>query len=224
MNARLGVVGALAALTLIPAAALGQATGTLIGNVYDQSGSPVAGVRVRAKVDTQIGGTKTAYTGPDGAFRFSGLEPGVFEVSASAPRMKQVLQKDVRVGITTPAEVNIILEVETTVEEVRVVQSAPTISTTAANMKETYDLDYVYSLPLDNLLTKVEPFVRLNTPGAGSDGDRYRGGTSRQNLFMVEGFTMVSQRYTMASLSTIEAQTGAYGATTPPCRAPWWAW
>ena len=51
-----------------------------------------------------------------------------------------------------------------------------------------------------------------NTPGAGAGGDRFRGGTNRQNQFMVEGFSMGNQRYTMKSLATIEAQTAAYGA------------
>jgi hypothetical protein len=211
MRVRLSL-GIAAAVLLPSLLAWAQVAGSIIGRVTDQNGNPLAGVKISARSDTQIGGRKVTYSNTEGAFRLPGLQPGEFEVGASAPRMKQVLQKGVRVSVATPAEIDLMLEVETAVEEVRVVESAPTVSTTAANLKETFDLDYVAALPLDNLPTKVEPFVRLNTPGAGAGDDRYRGATNRQNVFMVEGFSMVNQRYTMKSLATIDAQTAAYGA------------
>ena len=61
-----------------------------------------------------------------GQFRVRQLFPGKFQVSASAPKLKTVIQKDVKVGITSAAEVNIVMEVQTgDVEEVRVVEKAP---------------------------------------------------------------------------------------------------
>lgn len=201
-----------AAALLVPSVAWPQVTGSIIGTVYDQNGTPLTGVKIAAKSPTQIGGVRVTYTNSEGSFRMQGLQPGTFEVAALAPRMKQVVQKDVRVGITTPAEIEIIMEVQAAIEEVKVIDTPPTLSTTAANLKETYDLEFVQNLPLDGLPTKVEPFVRQNTPGAGAGGDRYRGGHERQNLFMVEGFSMGNQRYVMGSLATIEAQTAAFGA------------
>jgi hypothetical protein len=210
MRSRCALV--IAAAVFLPGVARAQVSGSIIGTVMDQSGQPLPGVRITARSETQIGGTKITHSNGDGSFRIPGLLPGVFEVSATAPKLQQVLQRDIHVGITSPAEVDIIMQVMTSVETVKIVETAPTISTTSANLKETYDLEFVSSLPLDNLPTKVEPFVRLNTPGGGADGDRYRGASTRQNLFMVEGFTMVNQRYTMKSLATIEAQTAAFGA------------
>jgi hypothetical protein len=201
-----------AALVLLPAVARAQVTGSIIGTVYDQNGMPLPGVKISARSPTQIGGVRVTYTNGEGAFRMQGLQPGTFEVSATATKLKQVVQKDVRVGVTSPAEISMIMEVQSTIEEVKVVETPPTVSTTKPNLKETYDLDFVQNLPLDGLPTKVEPFVRQNTPGAGASGDRYRGGNTRQNLFMVEGFSMLNQRYTMGSLATIEAETAAFGA------------
>jgi hypothetical protein len=203
---------AVVALILVPLTARAQVTGNIIGTVYDQNGMPLAGVKISARSPTQIGGARITHTNVMGEFRMPGLQPGVFEVSALAPAMKQVVQKDIRVGVTSPAEVQLIMEVQSTIEEVKVVETPPTLSTTKPNLKETYDLDFVQNLPLDGLPTKVEPFVRQNTPGAGASGDRYRGGNTRQNLFMVEGFSMLNQRYTMGSLATIEAETAAFGA------------
>lgn len=150
--------------SVAPRGALAQVSGTIVGSVFDDAGNPLPGVKISARSETQIGGAKVVYTGSDGSFRLPGLLPGTFEVAASAPKLKQVLQKDVRVGITSPAEVSFVLEVHTAVEEVKVVDSAPTVSTTTANVKEVFDLEYVEQLPIDGLQTKVEPFVRTNIP------------------------------------------------------------
>ena len=189
-----------------------QVAGSITGTVYDQSGMPLAGVKISARSNTQIGGTKVTYTAGDGTFRLPSLQPGTFEVRATAPKLQELLQKGIQVGITSATDVTLIMEVKGATEQVHVVEKVPTVSTTAANVKTVFDLDYVSSLPIDGLATKVEPFVNANTPGAGAGGDRFRGGTNRQNQFMVEGFAMLNQRYTMKSLATIEAQTAAYGA------------
>jgi hypothetical protein len=178
----------------------------------DENGMPLAGVRISATSGTQIGGAKTAYSAPDGTFRLPSLQPGVFEVRASAPKLQELLQKSVQVGITSATEITLIMAVRGKSEEVHVVEKAPIVSTTTANVKTVYDLEFVSNLPIDGLATKVEPFVNANTPGAGAGGDRFRGGTNRQNQFQIEGFSMLNQRYTMKSLATIEAQTAAYGA------------
>jgi hypothetical protein len=189
-----------------------QVAGSITGTVIDQTGTPLSGVKITARSPTQIGGAKTVYTDADGGFRLPSLQPGTFEVRASAPRMQDVVQRGVQVGITSATDVTLMMEVKGKTETVQVIEKAPTVSTTAANVRAVYDLEYVESLPIDGLATKVEPFVNANTPGAGAGGDRFRGGTNRQNQFMVEGFSMGNQRYTMKSLATIEAQTAAYGA------------
>jgi hypothetical protein len=198
--------------SLVASSAFAQVAGSIIGNVIDENGNPIGGVRIQARSETQIGGAKTTYTATDGSFRLPSLQPGTFEVRASAPKLKEVLQRDVQVTVTSSTEITVVMEVRGVAEEVQVIERAPTVSTTAANVRTVYDLEFVESLPIDGLATKVEPFVNNNTPGAGAGGDRFRGGTNRQNQFMVEGFSMGNQRYTMKSLATIEAQTAAYGA------------
>src|SRR4051812_35558180 len=94
-----------AALFARPAAA--QVAGSLVGHVYDQNGVPIRGVKITASSDTQIGGAKVAYTNDEGFFRIPGLLPGVFEASASAPKMQKVVQRNIKVGITTAAEIDL---------------------------------------------------------------------------------------------------------------------
>src|SRR4051812_6812101 len=152
LHAKTAAVGLLAAI-LLPAMAFGQGgnSGSIVGYVFDQTGNPIRGVKVSAASPTQIGGHKTAYTNDEGSFCFSALFPGNFEVRAAAPKLKTYVQKDIKVGITAPAELNIIMEVESAgLEEVKIVEKAPVVSTTTANVKEVYDLDFVESLPMNS--------------------------------------------------------------------------
>ena len=69
-------LAALATVTLHAEPARAQASGSIIGNVFDQNGMPLKGVKVSAKSATDIG-TKTVYTDDEGYFRIIGLMPGV---------------------------------------------------------------------------------------------------------------------------------------------------
>src|SRR3954463_16514988 len=98
-----------AATLLLPGLARAQVAGSLVGHVFDQTGQPLSGVKISATSPTQIGGAKVAYTNDEGFFRIPGLLPGTFEAAASAPRMQKVVQRNITVGITTPAEIDLVM-------------------------------------------------------------------------------------------------------------------
>ena len=201
-------------MLLLPAVASAQVVGSIIGTVVDQNGMPLGGVQLSARSGTQIGGEKVGYSNSEGFFRFPGLQPGSFEVRARAPKLKTVVQQDVKVGVNAPAEVVMVMEVESATEEVKVVESAPIVSTTTANVREVFDVDFVDQLPLDKR-TGYGGFIRDNVPGAADGGDwtaRVRGGNANQNAFMLEGFLMNGQKITLNSLAAMEVQTAGYGA------------
>jgi Domain of unknown function (DUF4139)/N-terminal domain of unknown function (DUF4140) len=131
MNSRDQVHAAMA-----PAPAFGP--GQLGGYVFDQTGTPIKGVKLVAS--GAAGGTLVKYSNEEGFFRFTGLAAGTYDVSAQAPRLRTVTQRGVVVGAGRGAEVNLVMEVEGTVEEVRVVEKAPVVSTTAANVKEVWNV------------------------------------------------------------------------------------
>ncbi len=212
--ARVVALGIVLAASLSRARAQGGDTGMITGNVFDQSGAPIGGVKVTARSHTQIGGPKVSYTNDEGFFRFPGLLPGVFEVHARAPKLKDVVQKEVRVGINAPVDVSLVMEVEGALEEVKVVEKAPVVNTTSASVKEVYDDDFVDNLPVE-VRTAVENFVGNNAAGGtavGTRSARIRGGGTQQNAFMVEGFYVNGQKLLMNSLAAMEVQTAGYGA------------
>jgi hypothetical protein len=191
--------------------ALGQSgdSGTLVGHVFDSVGTPLAGVRVTASSETQIGGVKTAYTNEEGAFRFPGLQPGVFEVRAAAPKLSPAIYKDVKVGISTATELTIVLEVQTAVEEVKVVQRPPIVSTTSTSVREDFDRDFVENMAHDS---RDSVHAQMINSIAGAMNGRVRGGASNQTRFTQDGFDMRGQFPTLKSSAAYEIQSAGYGA------------
>lgn len=215
MSARLLVAFMLLG-ALVPRQAAGQVgvSGSIVGQVRDGAGHPIMGVRIVASSPTEIGGPKTTWTNEAGRFRLVGLAPGTFQVTASAAKLKSVIRKEVRVGVTAAAEVNVQMEPESSIEQVVVEERLPIVSTTSATVKEVYDEEFVDRLPLDHR-SAFESFIGYNTPGAYFNGVRFvrvRGGASEQNAFNVEGFTVNGHKIALRSLAALEVQTAAYGA------------
>jgi hypothetical protein len=203
------VVVSVAMLPARGALAQGGNDGSIIGYVFDQTGSPLSGVKITATSPTQIGGDKRAYTNEEGMFRLRQLFPGTFQVTAAAPKLKTVIHKDIRVGISAPAEVNMVMEIQSAVEEVRVVERAPTVSTTTTNVKEVYDLDFVESMPFNS---RDQVFNQMVGQIGGAVGTRVRGGAGNQTIFTQDGFDMRDQYPVTKASAAYEIQSAGYGA------------
>src|SRR2546423_15583960 len=97
-GAVVGLSAALAMTSTSPAWA--QTVGNLSGHVYDQSGTPIRGVKVTASSDIQIGGPKSTFTREQGYFRKTGPSPGTLTVTAAAHNPQTGIHKTAKV---TPA-------------------------------------------------------------------------------------------------------------------------
>ena len=191
--------------------AQGGDSGAITGYVFDQTGNPLSGVKITATSPTQIGGRKTTYSSPEGGFRFGALVPGTFTVKAEAPKLQTVVQDNIKVGLNAAQELNLIMEVASTkVEEVKVVEKAPLVSTSTPNVTEVFDVDFVANMPHDN---RDVVFQQITNYAAGAiRGGRVRGGAANQTILMMDGFNMLRQFPTMKSAAAYEIQTAAYGA------------
>ena len=204
---------AVAPLLLLSSQTFGQGgdSGAILGYVFDQTGTPLRGIKVTIQSATQIGGPRTSYSSDEGAFRFPQLVPGVFSVKAEAPGLRTVVQEGLAVGINAPVEVNLVMEITANkVEEVQVLERAPVVSTTTANVKEVFDVEMVDSLPHDN---RDVIFQQVTNYTAGAiRGGRIRGGGNTQTIYMMDGFNMLRQYPTVKASAAYEIQTAAYGA------------
>jgi hypothetical protein len=214
---RLLVAAVVAAPSL---AAFGQTVGTIEGHVFDQSGTPIRGVKVVATSPTQIGGPKTMVTGNDGLFRFPGLTPGVFTVTASAPKLKTVEQQNVKVSAVNTSEIDILMEVESVEEEVQVIQKAPLVNTQQATVGTDFDLDFVDKLPVSSRSFQgVAALTAGVTDPSGGGNPNVRGGASFNNSYTVDGFQTTdpvthtfTENFTFSAMNQVQVRTAAFGA------------
>jgi hypothetical protein len=209
-----------AALVVAPGlAALGQTVGTLEGHVFDQSGTPIRGVKVVATSPTQIGGVKTSITSNDGLFRFPGLTPGTFTVVASASKLKTVEQQNVKVSAISTTEIDIVMEVESIEEQVQIIQKAPTVNTTEAAVGTDFDLGFVDKLPISSRSFQGVAALAPGVSDAGDGNPNIRGGASFNNNYTVDGFQTsdpvthtFTENFTFSAMNQVQVRTAAFGA------------
>jgi hypothetical protein len=113
--------------------------------VFDQTGAPLAGVKLT--LAGEAGGHLVAYSNPEGFTRFTGLGPGRYQVTASAPKLRAVVQRGIVVGDGPGPEVSLVMEVDSATEAVMVHEQAPTVSTSSANVSESFDVHFIDGLP-----------------------------------------------------------------------------
>ncbi|HEX8735747.1 MAG TPA: TonB-dependent receptor, partial [Pyrinomonadaceae bacterium] len=143
----------LAAVTLVFAgAALAQAQASsadLNGTVTDPSGAFVPGATVTAR-DTATGVTRSVTSDESGEYKFIGLPPSEYEITAEAKTFKKTVISPVRLTVGQNAELTIRLEVgapDTTVtitgEDVELVE------TTRTTVSTTIDQQRIENLPIN---------------------------------------------------------------------------
>ena len=199
------------AATLLPLTAIGQGAvgSSIVGYVSDTAGAPIPGVRIVASSATQIGGDRVATSNERGAFRLSQLMAGTFRVTASAPGRRTVVHERVPVGVSAPAEVNVVLVAASGDEDPQVVDTAPGVVTTTSHVQEAYDLDLVEAMPLPSRYRVLEQMV---DQVAGALGNRLRGGANNQTIVMQDGFDTGIRYPVSTAAAGYEVQSAGYGA------------
>jgi hypothetical protein len=99
----------LAALVLLPSAALAQ--GTLQGVVTDTSGAVLPGVTIEAASPALIEGVRSTVTGGEGRFTITALRPGTYAISFVLPGFATVVQEGVNVTTAGATTVNATMQV-----------------------------------------------------------------------------------------------------------------
>ncbi len=161
------------AVTLAPAAALGQTTtGTILGEVKDATGGSMPGVTVTA-VNQANGLTREAVTDELGNYRFSAMPAGLYTVKASLTGFKEATRTDLRLAINSQVAAPFTLEVGGLEETITVTEQAPLVNTTENVVRTLVDTQQIASLPL-----KSRDFLDLTllAPGVVADQGSASGG------------------------------------------------
>jgi hypothetical protein len=169
-------------------------TGSIQGEVMDESGGLLPGVTVTVS-GTAMMGTRTDTTNGQGLYRFAGLPAGTyslkFELAGFAPSMKD----NVRIGIGVTAKVPAKLGVKAMSDEVTVTGEAPPIDVTSTRAQTNFDKTQLDALPNARdmwSLLSTTPGVTLNRfdvggSTAGTQTTYIAYGNGGQNRPLVEG-------------------------------------
>ena len=136
--------------------------GTLLGNVTDQSGLPMAGVTVTAvEVNTNIASVTS--TNESGAYTFS-LKDGQYRVDGQRSGFKRAVRTGIDVPVNATVRVDVTLEVGDVQESVLVVAAAPLLQTDRADTGRAIDAFLVQQVPLS--FNRNFQSILVTVPGA----------------------------------------------------------
>jgi hypothetical protein len=174
------VVFLLFAAVALPLAAQ-SLTGTITGTIKDEQGGVLPGVTLTLTGKT---GSRTVVTDAEGGYRFAGLDPGTYFVTAALTGFRPKRQDNIVVSISRLAEIDIVLGVGGMTETVDVVGESPVVDVASSATDNALSQDMLFNLPIrpTNAATDLLNFV----PGV-NDGVAYGGNSDYGNGLLIDG-------------------------------------
>ncbi len=163
-------------------------SGDVAGTVKDQTGAIVPGATVTLKsLDT--GATRTQAANNSGEYRFSTLQTGSYQISATSPGLLSDTAK-ISVAIGQIASIDLTLKPQASTQIVEVVESTPLVQSDNANLATTFNSQQLENLPAPgNDMTAyafTAPGVTIST-GGGYGAFSAFGLPAVSNLFTING-------------------------------------
>jgi hypothetical protein len=121
---------------------------TITGRVADLSGSVVPNVNIQA-TNVATNEVRSASSGSVGDYTIPFLAPGSYTLSAEAAGFKKFIREKVTLDVGQTLTVDVVLELGTVTEEIRVTGEAPLIDTVNADRGQVIDQQLVAELPLN---------------------------------------------------------------------------
>ena len=196
--------------------ALGQATntGTVVGEVDDQSGAVIADASVT--LTNSSAGTKLATaTNGTGKYIFPNVPPGTYDITITKSGFSTAKMNGLIVNVGSQATENVKMTVGSTAQTVEVQVVGTELQTLNSTVGQTISAEAISSLP--SLNHDANTFTTLQ-PGVTPDGN-VAGAVSDQNMFLLDGGNNSSD---MDGNNTVYNTTAAFagdptgGMGTPP--------
>jgi hypothetical protein len=149
-------------------------TGALKGTVKLEDGSPVPGVLVKISSDIIVASTKTTITNEAGNYRFVGLQPGVYVLTATLEGFATAKQTGVKVSVGKTFTIDLTMKQGTITEEVVVVGKSALVdvkdSSTASVEMTTEFLQNIPNSQFTADAVNLAPGVTSDVAYGASDG------------------------------------------------------
>ncbi len=121
-------------------------TSSITGTVTDPTGAAVQGATLELK-DMATNDVRNATSESNGAYQFTNLSPGTYQITATAAGFKSFAQQNLVLQANIAAHVNISLELGNTQQKVEVTGSAVLVDTETANNSVTLNSQLINALP-----------------------------------------------------------------------------
>ena len=188
-------------------------TGTISGNVTDQSGAAIPGVAVTIK-NVETGISRNLVTNEVGRYDAVALPAGTYEVTGSLAGFNTAVRSGVVLAVGRNAVIDIALQVGEVSQAVTITAEAAQVETTTATVTQLIDERKVLEIPLNNRdltqLAYFDAFV-MRTP-AGTGGRNASGGLG--DHMTVAGMRGSNNMYLLDGVSNGDFTNNAQSATT----------
>ncbi len=228
----------LAALLLLPAGtawAQSRITGEISGTVVDPSGASVPHATVTA-TQPNTGFSQTVKASAAGVFVFPALQPGTYEMRATASGFATAVYSNVVVQTAQTTNVKVEMKIGSTAQTVTVSAQGQILKTTSATLATTLSPSAVQNLPLGGLnalpLAALAPgavtaegnqryttynglpaaSINITVNGTNDNFQRYR--TSTTGFFTAAPLRLGAFDEFTVSTSDLAAEAGAEGSST----------
>ena len=176
-----------------------EQTGSITGIVKDTSGAVLPGVTVEAKSLATGAIASTIVTDGSGAFRFIGLRPGKYEVTAKLQGFTPAKMENIDLRLGQILTVDLALAVGGVAETVSVTAESPIIDTKQAARQSNIREEQIALLP------HGRDFTTLATQAPGANNEAKLGGLS------IDGASAGENRYIVDGAETTNLQSGLSG-------------
>ena len=177
-------------LLLAVTSAAQTGSSSLRGIVSDPQGSPVVGASVTLS-NPEKNFTRTQVTNGDGAYLFTGIPPGSYQLEIELKGFKKALLTNVKALVDTPTDLDVQLEVGNVSETVNITSgSEAPLNTTDATIGNTFESRRITELPLN--ARNVVGLLSLQ-PGV-TRGGAVNGGRADQANITLDGVDVNGQQ------------------------------
>ena len=195
-------------LALAPAAHAQAISGSIQGNVTDESGAVLPNAKVQLR-NVETGVTLGTQTNTSGFYFLGEVRPGAYELSVEASGFQRYVQRGITVRVEDRLRADAQLRLGQVTESVEVVAETPLIQTENNTLGRVIEENSIKQLPLRgrNAFELV-----LLTPGVTQRSDdeqpRLGGGRARTGEFVLDGGSITTPRrgqlFTQPNLDAIQ--------------------
>src|SRR6202049_1669580 len=202
----------LAIALCLPLAAFAQTSGSITGEVKDQSGAVAPNATV-AVTNSETNVVRSTTTNTVGIYSFPDLTPGIYEVKVTAPGFTTVVKTSIELQVQQTARVDFSLSLGQATQTIEVSASGELLSTENATVGTVIEERRISELPLNGRnffsLVALAPNVAFGFLPAQQASGRL-GGTRSALTISLSGTRATRVNYTLDGITNTDVDFNTY--------------